>query len=41
MMFFWERRYKDALLPILLHKPFKKEFLIVLKQGLQAKLQEL
>jgi len=39
-MYFWEKRYKD-LLPILMHKPFKRDFLLCLKQGLYGKLQEL
>jgi len=41
LMYFWEKRYKDALVPILMHKPFKREFLICLRQGLGGKLEEL
>lgn len=39
-MYFWEKRYKD-LIPVLHHKPFKRDFLIILKTGLYGKLQEL
>jgi histone deacetylase complex regulatory component SIN3 len=41
LMYFWEKRYKDALMPILLHKPFKREVLTCLIQGIGGKLQEL
>ena len=40
-MNFWEKKYKDALVPILLHKPFKRDFLIYLREGLGGKLREL
>jgi len=41
-MYFWEKRYKDALLPILMHNNhFKREFLISLRQGIGGKLEEL
>ena len=40
-MYFWEKKYKDALLPILMLQPFKREYLTNLRQGLGGKLQEL
>jgi len=39
-MNFWEKRYKDAILHIL-YKPFKRDFLIHLREGLGGKLREL
>ena len=31
LMYFWEKKYKDAILPILTYKPFHKEYLFSLR----------
>jgi hypothetical protein len=41
LMYYWEKKYKDALIPFLMHKPFQRDFLISLRTGLGGKLQEL
>jgi hypothetical protein len=41
LMFYWEKKYKDASIPFLMHKPFQRDLLIALRTGLGGKLQEL
>ena len=41
MMYFWEKKYKDALIPFLMTKPFQREYLIRLQTGISGKLNEL
>lgn len=41
LMYFWEKRYRDILMPMLRSKPLKKEFLVGLQQAIAGKLQEL
>lgn len=38
LMYYWEKKYKDALIPFLMHKPFQRDFLISLRAGLGGKL---
>lgn len=40
-MHYWEKKYKDFIIPILMQKPFKRETLCALRQGLGGKLEEL
>jgi hypothetical protein len=37
-MFFWEKKYQDALAQFLMQKPFQRENLVGLKWGLKGKL---
>ena len=41
LMYYWEKKYKDALIPFLMLKPFQREYLMRLRDGLGGKLQEL
>ena len=41
LMYYWQKKYKDALIPLLQHKPFQRDYLIFLRAGLGGKLQEL
>ena len=41
LFFYWEKRYKDALAPLLMREPFLRDHLIHLRDGLGLKLQEL
>jgi hypothetical protein len=41
LMFYWEKKYKDALIPFLMCKNIGRELLVQLRDGLGGKLQEL
>ena len=41
LMYYWEKKYKDLLLPLLTIKPFQRDTLLLLSIGIQDKLKDL